>query len=574
MRRDRDAFSQEFDVLVIGAGIHGACIARLAAKAGLRVALLEKGDFGGATSRNSAKLVHGGLRYIQHFDVPRIRESMLAQRAWFRFAPHLVRPLRFIIPTYGWTTRGPLALAGGMLAFHAIAAGRNDGVRPAIRLPRSGMIGRDRLLAAHPYLQRGDVTGGAYWYDGQLLDATRVTFECVRDAMEAGAAAANHLEAVSLLHGDRGVCGVAARDACSDREIEVRARLTINATGPWVDRLLATGPAALGRERVTAWTRNINLVTRKLYPGEEALGIASNRASDAALGKSKRLFFTSPWHGCSVVGTTHDLNEEDPDLLAAPDEIVAGFLQEVSDAAPGLGLAPEDVRSVHLGLTPAEDAASARAHRPHVIDHDAAHGVAGLVSVAGIKYTTAPVVAAKVVELACRKLRRAVRVPPFDEAGAGAPGGRLVLPREAMAAQADGAGRDGAGSEGAGADGESDEYDWARAIYGSRAAECLVGLARGEADSEQVFRHRVQFGIAREMVIRLPDAIFRATDWAERGLLTEAQLAWCATTMAATLGWSPRRTASELAATRAMLTKLHVKVRDPAPAYAAEAVNS
>jgi glycerol-3-phosphate dehydrogenase len=564
MRRDRDAFSQQFDVLVIGAGIHGACIARLAAKAGLRVALVEKNDFGGATSRNSAKLVHGGLRYIQHFDVPRIRESMIAQRTWFRFAPHLVRPLRFIIPTYGWATRGPLALAGGMLAFHAIAAGRNDGVRSAIRLPRSGMIGRDRLLAAHPYLRRGDVTGGACWYDGQLLDATRVTFECVRDAMEAGAAAANHLEAVSLRHGASGVHGVVARDACSGREIEVRARLTINATGPWVDRLLATGPAALGRERVTAWTRNINLVTRKLYPGEDALGIASNRASDAALGKSKRLFFTSPWHGCSVVGTTHDLNAEDPDLLAAPGEVVEGFLQEVSDAAPGLGLALEDIRSVHLGLTPAEDAASARAHRPHVIDHDAVHGVPGLVSVAGIKYTTAPVVAAKVVELACRKLRRAVRVPPFDEPGAGAPGGRLVLPRETIAAHADDAGPDV----------EIDEYDWARAIYGSRAAECLVGLAREEADADQVFRHRVQFGIAREMVIRLPDAIFRATDWAERGLLTEAQLDWCATTMAATLGWSPRRTASELAATRAMLTKLHVKIRDSAPEYAAEAVNS
>jgi glycerol-3-phosphate dehydrogenase len=406
-----------------------------------------------------------------------------------------------------------------------------------------------------------------------------MTFECVRDAMEAGAAAANHLEAVALLHGSSGVHGVVARDACTGRETEVRARLTINATGPWVDRLLATGPAALGRQRVTAWTRNINLVTRRLYPAEEALGIASNRASDAALGKAKRLFFTSPWHGCSIVGTTHDLTAEDPDLLAAPDNVVAGFLQEVRDAAPGLGLEPEDIRSVHLGLTPAEDAASARAHRPHVIDHDAAHGVGGLISVAGIKYTTAPIVAAKVVELACRKLRRAVRVPLFEEPGVGAPRERLDRPREAIAAKAVGttsmAGAiPGVEVDGAAGGGEVDEYDWARAIYGSRAAECLVGLTRGDADPDQVFRHRVQFGIAREMVVRLPDALFRATDWAERGLLTEAQLAWCASTMAATLGWSPGRTASEIAATRAMLTKLHVKIRDSAPAYAAEAVNS
>ena len=97
MRRDLAAFSQPFDLLVVGAGIHGACIARLAAQAGLRVALIDKDDFGAATSRNSAKLLHGGLRYIQQFDFPRIRESMISQRAWFRFVPHLVRPLRFIM---------------------------------------------------------------------------------------------------------------------------------------------------------------------------------------------------------------------------------------------------------------------------------------------------------------------------------------------------------------------------------------------------------------------------------------------------------------------------------------------
>jgi glycerol-3-phosphate dehydrogenase len=244
MRRDLDAFAQPFDVLVIGAGIHGACIARLAALAGLRVAVLEQGDFGAATSRNSAKLVHGGLRYIQHFDVPRIRESMVAQRAWFRFAPHLVRPLRFIIPTYGHTTRGPLALAGGMAAFHALAAGRNRGIRQEIRLPRSSMIRRARLLAAHPYLERGDVTGGACWYDGQLLDATRVTLEALWDAADAGAVLANHCGARALLHGRAGGAGVVAQDGVSSRC--ARSSPSMPPARGWI----ACSPA--GRRRCTA----------------------------------------------------------------------------------------------------------------------------------------------------------------------------------------------------------------------------------------------------------------------------------------------------------------------------------
>lgn len=547
MRRDLDALSQEFDVLVIGAGIHGACIARLAALSGLRTALIEKGDFGAATSRNSAKLLHGGLRYIQHFDIPRIRESMIAQRAWFRFAPHLVRPLRFIIPTYGYATRGPLALAGGVVAFHMIAAGRNDGIRHEVRLPPSGMMSRRRLVGRHPMLARKEVTGGAYWHDGQMLDAIRLTLECVWDAVGAGAVAANHVESVALLTGNGGVQGAVVRDALSGREFEVRAALTVNATGPWVDRVLQTGPSAVRGGRTTVWTRNINLVTRRLYPGDEALGVQSQRASDAAIGQSKRLFFTSPWHGCTVVGTTHDIYEDHPDAVVAPDSVVAGFLQEVNDAAPGFNLVAEDVHSLHIGLTPAEDAESERAKRSLLIDHESAQGVPGLMSVAGIKYTTAPVTAAKAVELACQKLRRVVQMTPFEQPASGSP-------RQLSAIPAD-----------------DDELAWATRIYGTRAAECLSGSSTSALDSDTVFRSRVRFGIEHEMVVRLSDALLRATDWAERGLLAEEQLSWCAATLASAHGWSHERTAAEIDGARADLGKLHISVVDSSPAQRSRA---
>ena len=547
MKRDLEAFSQPFDLLVIGAGIHGACIARLAALAGLRVALVDKDDFGTATSRNSAKLLHGGLRYMQDFDVPRIRESMISQRAWFRFVPHLVRPLRFVIPTYGYTTRSPAAMAAGIVAFHMIAAGRNSGIRPEVRLPRSGVMSRRRLIERYPMLERGDVTGGAYWYDGQMLDAVRVTLECVWDAVEAGAVAANHLECVSLLHGSGGVVGAVTRDKLTGRELEIRARVTINATGPWVDRVLALGPAAVHGERTTMWSRHINLVTRGLYPGDDALGVASQRESDAALGQAKRLFFTSPWHGLTVVGTTEHLYEGHPDAVAAPDDVVAGFLHEVNAAAPGFELKASDVYSVHLGLTPAEDTKSERAKRSLIVDHEAVHGVPGLISVAGIKYTTAPVVAAKVLDAACRRLRVSPTVPAFERPAAAAPVEDLA---RLVAEQDESVGQDG------------HELAWARRIYGTRAAAWLnESIPAGLDPAENVFRSRVTYGASDEMIVRLADALLRATDWAERGLLTETQLTWCADTLQAAHGWTSERKQSELADARATLARLRVRLR-------------
>ena len=537
MNRELDALLQRFDVLVIGAGVHGACIARLAAQAGLKTALIDKGDFGSATSRNSAKLLHGGLRYVQHLDVLRIRESMVAQRAWFRFAPHLVRPLRFVIPTYGWATRGPAALAGGIAAFHIIAAGRNAGIPKSLRLPGSGVMSRGALLAAYPVLESGGITGGAYWHDGQMLDAVRLTMECVLDAVAAGATAVNHVECVSLLSGRSGVEGAVCRDATSGREVEVRADLTINATGPWVDHVLYRGPATIQGPRITAWTRNINLVTKPLYQEDVALGVASQQASDASIGKSKRLFFMSPWQGCTVVGTTHDLCADHPDEIDASDTVVGEFISEVNASLAGVRLDPADVLSVHLGMTPAEEGDSGRAKRSLLVDHEERDGMAGFLSVAGIKYTTAPVVATKAVELACRKLGRPVRVPAFERLAAGAPPASHYSDMLAT----------------------SDEVEWSRRIYGSRADDCLAGAEGGTLDA--ILRRRVTYGIEREMVTRLSDALFRASDAAERGILTKAQFEWCADELQNAHGWPPERRESELADAVKQLQRLRIRVR-------------
>ena len=404
MQRNLDALDGVFDVLVVGGGIYGACIARLAAQSGWSVALLERGDFGGAVSHNSLKIVHGGLRYVQHFDFPRIWESVAAQRAWLRAAGHLVRPLRCVVPTYGYGLRGPLAFALGLFTFHATAGRRNKDIGVSSRLPRSGLLSRRALLSQYPELDRRGLTGGAYWYDAQMLDANRLTFECIKDACNWGTVIANHVDVLQLRVTQSQVDGVVARDCLTGREFDVRARVTVNATGPFIERLLSTSPADLSFVQPLVWTRNVNVVTRRIFSTEDAIGVGSHRASDAALGRSKRLFFITPWQDCSIIGTSHIMHEGDPeDLSAAVRADVDRFLQEVNDALPRLRLEKGDLCYVHSGLTPAEDEVQ-RSKRSSIIDHASVHGVRGLLSVIGIKYTTAPVVAGRVMSEIARSL--------------------------------------------------------------------------------------------------------------------------------------------------------------------------
>mgnify|MGYP001200970818 FL=1 len=543
MQRDIDSLRESFDLLVIGGGIYGAALARLAARSGWRVALVEREDFGGATSRNCAKLVHGGLRYVQHLDLPRLRESVAAQRDWRAAAPHLVRPMRFVIPTHGTGARGPAALAAGILVYELAAIDRNRGVADTVRLPRAGIMGRRALLQRFPMLDGPGVNGGAWWYDAQMLDASRLTLECVVDAVAAGAAAVNHAEAVALIEHRGTVEGAVVRDRIGGRELEVRARLTINATGPWMERLLPRSASRPARPPLF-WSRNVNLVTRRLFDGDTAIGVASRRPADAVVGRARRLFFVSPWQDCSVIGTWHDVYTGDPDAVCVTPREIASFVAEVNDALPSAALRAEDVRSVHVGITPGTGDEVEHARRPSIVDHRRNEGIEGLLSLAGIKYTTAPTTAAHV--LACVRDRLG---PPRHRARFSdpLPGARPVPAEDAGIPRL--------------LDRSEPAVLWTARTYGSNATEALCALpAQGLPAAEHVFRCRVTYGIEHEMVMTLSDALFRATDHAERGLLTEGQLQWCADTLAAAHGWSAARRSAELRDVRARLERMHSRI--------------
>jgi glycerol-3-phosphate dehydrogenase len=268
MTRDLDQLTgRTFDVLVVGGGIYGLSIAYDAAQRGLSVALIERDDFGGGATFNHLRTIHGGLRYLQSLDLPRARESVRERRTVARIAPHAVEPLPFALPLYRSVMRGKLAMRAGLLLDTLVAAGRNRGVLPSHRIPRGRVVGRSTAVQRFPGLRRQGLTGAAVYYDYVTTEPDRYTFSFALAAVEHGAVLANHVEAVQLLAGGRRVTGVGARDALGSRTLEIGARLTINATGAQVDRLLQPLGASTGIQMLKA----MNLVTRR-DAGDEALG--------------------------------------------------------------------------------------------------------------------------------------------------------------------------------------------------------------------------------------------------------------------------------------------------------------
>src|SRR5947207_1342050 len=268
MIRDLDRLTDHtFDVLVVGGGIHGLIVAYDAAQRGLSVALVERDDFGSGASFNHLRTIHGGLRYLQSLDLKRARESVRERRTIARIAPHAVRPIAFALPLYRSLTRGKLAMRAGLALDRVVAAGRNRGVAASHRLPAGRVMSRGTAIQDFPGLRRQGLTGAAVWYDYLTTEADRLTFTFAMAAVEHGAVVANHVEATGVLIDGRRVTGVTARETIGPRQLDIAARVTVNATGANVDALLKPLNAPTSIPMLKA----MNLVTRR-DAGEEALG--------------------------------------------------------------------------------------------------------------------------------------------------------------------------------------------------------------------------------------------------------------------------------------------------------------
>ncbi len=366
MRRDVPALTEgAFDLLILGGGITGTGVALDAALRGFRVALIDKGDFASGTSSASSKLVHGGLRYLEHGSFPLVYEALHERARLLRNAPHLVRPLRFLLPFYAGARLAPWQWRAA-LTLYDLLAGRGN-------IHRSRPLSPRRLLAEFPGLRGDGLRGGAEFYDAQMDDA-RLCVEVVRTAVAAGAVAANYVAAVAFER-DGGLAGVRALDRVSGSEFRIRARQVLNATGPWVDEIcaLAGEPA----EPHLAPTKGVHLV-------------APDRGLSAAFlllhPRDGRVLFVIPWLGKTLIGTTDEVTPEGPDDLSVRPEEVA-YLLEAHNHYFTPPLEEGDVLSSFAGLRPlirarpGEPSARTREFRVFA-------GPSGLLSVAGGKYTT------------------------------------------------------------------------------------------------------------------------------------------------------------------------------------------
>src|SRR5262245_10880661 len=386
--RDFQALGSEtFDLLVVGGGIHGLATAYAAAGRGLRVALVEAGDFGASTSFNHQRTVHGGLRSLQTGRVGYARESILERRALARIAPRLLRPLPFLIGTYRSLVKNRLALRAGFRVDRVLGRDRNEGVEPELHLPAAKLVSRAATLKLFPGVRQEGLTGGANWYDYQIVYANRLTIAFAEGAQARSATLVNHAAAVAPLEEGSRVMGMRVRDDVSGDEIDVRARLTLNAAGARAGELMKQ----FGVTRDLPLLKAMNLVTSK-------------PASDIALAApcpSGAMLTLTPWHGRALVGTFQSDTFKMPGALAVTAAEVDAAIADANAAFPALRLTRDDITLVHRGLVPAQKRAKGAAllASPRIIDHNG-EGVAGAMTVIGVKYTTARRVGARAADAA------------------------------------------------------------------------------------------------------------------------------------------------------------------------------
>ncbi|MDE2261025.1 MAG: FAD-dependent oxidoreductase [Gammaproteobacteria bacterium] len=517
------------DLIVVGGGIHGACTAWEGALRGLRVALIEAGDFGGATSSNSLRTLHGGLRHLQRLDLARMRESIRERREWLRLAPHLARPLRFVLPTHGHGLRGPLVMRTALRINDLLSADRNRGVRPDRRLPRGAFLGEAAVRAALPGVELEGCNGAAAWHDAVCLDTERLLLSVIAAAADAGAHVTNYVRATGLLAHRSRIRGVHARDELSGREIELRARFVVNAAGPWVEDWL---PAGAGRPQAPMFraSRAFNLLTRAL-PFADGVGLTVR-----AHGMSDTTYFILPWNGYSLIGTRHlrcDPATRSSDILR---EEVLAFLSDLNTVLGCHRLTAADVRGVFAGLLPeAEDnsgALVALERDPQVIDHEPA-GLRGLVSVVGVKWTIAPAVAVRAVRIACRQLgageelsRRPRKLAPMASAIVAGPRGVPPLERAVLA--------------------------HLQLCYGAAHRQVLAlmaaepSLAARVVPDLPVVLAQIAYAARAEMAVRLCDVVMRRTPIYLSAALDRPALTACAATLARELRWSTKETGAQV----------------------------
>jgi glycerol-3-phosphate dehydrogenase len=520
--------NETFDVLVIGGGIYGLATVRELAARGLRTALVERGDFAGATSFNSLKTVHGGIRALQHGAIPAVREFVRERRGLAAIAPHLVRPLPFLVPTYWHPFRNRSLMSAFLSAYDFLAADRNEGIDARLVLPQSRTISRAECLRLHPFVNPRGVTGGAIWHDYQLHSPERLAIGLLDSAVRGGSAAANYTEAQQLLQQRGEIRAVSVTDTETANSFDVRCRAVVNAAGPWAWPLLQQFGVMPASPPTPHMSLALNLVTNRPPLPRAVGGLVDGR-----------FLFVVPWRGQSMIGTSHDRYSGSADQIASSQVFVEKLLRDAQAAFPQFRLTADNVVLVHRGLLPASPTGSLLTEsiiHDHQID-----GLPSLVTVVGVRYTTARATAAVAAELVATKLGRpsGSRAPSLEPISGGDIGDVDRYEDDAI--------RDAMSS------GTLSPSAIGRLIatYGTgyqrivQLIEHEPSLASPLGSTCHVTCAEVVYAVREEMAIHVSDVLLRRTEAGTGGHPGDAAVEAAAEVMGRELGWSAARTEAE-----------------------------
>jgi glycerol-3-phosphate dehydrogenase len=520
--------SGNWDVLVVGGGVNGLATAWDVALRGLRVAVIDKGDWGSGTSSWSSRLIHGGLKYLEHLEFGLVYES-LRDREWLlNSVPHLVKPLAFIMPFYKTNKNGPLLLRLGMFLYDVLSLGKS--------VPNHRIFSRARTIERESGLVTKDLTGSGVYYDAQVSYAERLSVELMLAARNAGATLVNYAEAESLIvEPDGRVVGARVVDRETGEIHEVHARVTVNASGPWIDELLEHSP--MGAVRLNGGTKGTHLVVDRFAGGPVDECVYYEARSDG------RQLLVIPWLDRYLIGSTDKRFAGDLDRAMPDDEEVDYILNETNIVFPEARLTRESIAFAYTGVRPlpyAPDTDEGKVTRKHIVkSHGPAHP--GLISLIGGKLTTFRTLGEHAADAVSRELgvtgRSTTRSALFL--------GSAVAPAEALAAVralAPSLSRTAA----------QRLVD----VYGSRAtlvveiARIEFGLTDALDESNRVdalLRAETVLAVRDEQAVRLSDVLARRSMRGLENDLGVPQLDLVASAMAAEAGWDQARTEREVA---------------------------
>jgi len=518
-------------LIVVGGGITGGCVAYDAARRGLRVALLEKKDFGWATSAATSKMIHGGLRYLANLEIGLVRESLRERRILENIAPNFVYPLPFLVPTYEDMKSNKWLIETGMLLYDILSFDKGRTWDKAKKIPGHHFLSREEALREEPNLRGERLTGASIYYDCQSIFPERLTLAFVKSAAKHGAQVANRAEVTGFLYGkDSTITGVKVLDRTEGKEVAIEGKLTVNCGGPWADIILRDAERGRSSHTINR-SEGIHLITRPLVK-EYALALMT---------PAGRHMFLIPWRGHTLIGTTDKEYEGDPDAYRVTRESIEDFLREINECYGDGRLGYGDVLSAYGGLRPlVEDQVEGtyESSRKYEIYDNKKDGFDGLITVEGGKYTTSRRLAEKLVDTAQKKLGQKPKDALTDREYLF---GCEIEDMGAFLAEIR--------EKNPGFDPRTIEYLGKN--YGTEYKEVLAIAQEREGLSEPVTSDgeilaEVVFAARSEMVHSLKDILFRRTGLGTLGDPGEGVLARVGEIAAGELGWTEERLAIEL----------------------------